>query len=290
MAHDIPNLIALVDLLVSSRPSKEKSVDPEKEKRKRKRRIVVAIFVLANETSQHFNLFQNIIAYLLFASKVPKRTIAILNRLGISASYGGLRKAIDSSAKSILNRLHKICSHGEAIWVSFDNLTCAANVRDQRLINQADYLTYTTGYVVRPHPNVARPMFTHSDRHYERARELNVIDFVPSSEDRRHITKAFEFMIYTVTKGFFGYDNIEIPKGDFAMPRIFPLDPQNKPEIITLPTYDLNEGVMSELIQILNKIQSHIGLTPEQVKRNILLFKGDFMTVRQNRYSRVSGS
>jgi len=73
-------------------------------------------------------------------------------------------------------------------------------------------------------------------------------------------------MIYTVAKGFFGYDNIEIPKGDFAMPRVFPLDPQNKPEIITLPTYDLNEGVMSELIQILNKIQSHIGLTPEQVK------------------------
>ena len=44
---------------------------------------------------------------------------------------------------------------------------------------------------------------------------------------------------------------------------------------------------MSELIKILTRIQSDIDMTAEQVKRNLLLYKGDFMTVRQNRYTQI---
>ena len=290
MEKDAPNIIALTNLLISSPRHKWQTEDTEEQKnlklRKQKRRAVVAICVLANETSQQFNVLQNIIAYHLFASKVPKRTIAILNHLGISASYTSLLKAIGNSAKEILKKLRNVCSHGEAIWISFDNLTCAANVRDQRLINQSDYLTYTAGYVVRPHIDLARPMFTRADRLYDRVRQLNVIDFVPSAEQRRYLTEAFESMIYTTAKEYFGHHKIKLPKANFAMPNICPLDPQKRPEIITLPTYDLNEGVMSELIKILDEIQLDVGMTPEQVKRNLVLYKGDFMTVRQNRYSR----
>lgn len=142
MEHSAPNLVALADLVVSSRPSKQHADYTEKEAiqkdRKQKRRIVVAISVLANETNPRFNVLQNIVAYLLFANKVPKRIITILNHLGISASHSALEKALRSTAKSVLNELHKIASHREAFWVSFDNLTCAANVRDQRLVNQGN--------------------------------------------------------------------------------------------------------------------------------------------------------
>jgi len=288
MEHDAPNLVELVSILISSRPSKENKKDSDEDLtrklRKKQRRIVVALSILANETSQHFNILQNIIAFLLFSSKVPKRIIAILNHLGLSASYSGLQKAINSGANAIMERLRNICSHGEAIWVSFDNLTCAANVRDQRLFNQGDFLTYTAGYVVRPHPSIARPMFTQADRHYDRVTELNVLDFIPSAEDRTHLFEAFESMIYQALKGFLSDDDIKLPKSKFSMPKIFELDPQNRPEIITLPTYDLDEGVIAELIKILEKIQSDIGLSPDQVKQNLLFYKGDFLTVRQNRY------
>lgn len=93
-------------------------------------------------------------------------------------------------------------------------------------------------------------MFTQSDRLYHRSRELNVIDFIPSPEDRRYLKEAFECMIYDVATDFFAYDELKLPKGDFAMPKIFPLDPRNRPKIFTLPTYDLNEGVLAELIKI----------------------------------------
>jgi len=287
MEHNAPNLVGLTATLISSRPLKENKEDSDEERnkrlRKKQRRIVVALSILGNETSQQFNILQNIIAFLLFSSKVPKRIIAILNHLGLSTSYTGLQTAINSGADALKERLRNICSHGEAIWVSFDNLTCAANVRDQRLFNQGDFLTYTAGYVVRPHPSIAHPMFTHADRRYDRVTELNVLDFIPSADDRKHLSAAFESMIYTVVKGFLAYEGIKLPKSNFSMPKIFQLDPQHRPEIITLPTYDLNEGVIAELIKILEKIQLDIGLSPDQVKQNVLLYKGDFMTVRQNR-------
>ena len=255
MQHDAPNLVELTRILVSSHPTKEDKdeEDAARKLRKKQRRIVVALSVLGNETSQHFNILQNIIAFLLFSSKVPKRILAILNHLGLSASYSGLQTALTSSADAIKERLRNICSHGEAIWVSFDNLTCAANVRDQRFFNQSDFLNYTAGYVVRPHPNIARPMFTHADRRYDRVTELNVLDFIPSAADRTHLSAAFESMIYKVVKGFLAHDGINLPKSNFSMPKIFQLDPENRPEIITLPTYDLNEGVIAELIKILEK-------------------------------------
>ena len=127
-------------------------------------------------------------------------------------------------------------------------------------------------------------MFTHADRHYDRVTELNVLDFIPSAADRTHLSAAFESMIYKAVKGFLTHDGINLPKSNFSMPKIFQLDPQNQPEIITLQTYDLNKGVIAELIKILEKIQSDIGLSSNQTKGNVLLYKGDFMTVRQNRY------
>jgi len=82
-----------------------------------------------------------------------------------------------------------------------------------------------------------------------------------------------------VVTEFLAYDSIKLPQSNFSMPKIFQLDPQNQPEIITLPMYDLNEDVIAELIKILEKIQSDIGLSPDQVKQNVLLYKGDFMMV-----------
>src|SRR5436309_7393301 len=58
MQHDAPNLVELTGILVSSRPTKEDKdeEDAARKLRKKQRRIVVALSVLGNETSQHFNI------------------------------------------------------------------------------------------------------------------------------------------------------------------------------------------------------------------------------------------
>lgn len=158
------------------------------------------------------------------------------------------------------------------------------NIRDQWFLNQDDFLIYTADYVVQSHSNIAHPMFTHADQLYERVTELNILDFIPSTEDQTYLYTTFESMIYEMIKKFLVYDDIKLSKNEFSMSKIFELDPQNRPEIITLSIYDLNEDVIAELIKILDKIQSDINLSLNQVKQNILLYKSDFMTVWQNRY------
>jgi hypothetical protein len=58
------------------------------------------------------------------------------------------------------------------------------------------------------------------------------------------------------------------------------LDPALKSVIRPLPTYHLNEGIITELIQIINKVSSDVGLSSEQIQEKLLLFKGDLATTK----------
>jgi hypothetical protein len=62
------------------------------------------------------------------------------------------------------------------------------------------------------------------------------------------------------------------------MPDLIPLDPQER-STITLTTYPLNEGEISDMIDIHYNIRDDIGLSPEQVQTKGLSYKGDLMTI-----------
>ena len=146
--------------------------------RARQRRIVVSISVLANFCTQQFNAIQGRVGYFLFGCKVTKRVLNVLNKLGICSSYHGLRDALRANAAAIRKRLSCFSLSGEAIWVSFDNLTYAANVRDHRLFNRGDFICSTAGYVVKPPQSQRRPMFTRANCDYRSAmNDLNIADF-----------------------------------------------------------------------------------------------------------------
>ena len=290
MQEDAPNLMSLFDDLVNI-SDRQTETDPpnisdpaatEKRVRKRHRREVMAASILANQTSQRFNLLQGIITYTLYSFKVPKRVITILNHLGVCVSYPSLLVALRNNAKVILSNLRNICTHGEAILISFDNLNRANNVRDQRVFNEGSFTTSTAGYVVRPHQRY--PMLTELDRRYQDVEDLTVRDFLPSLHDQSHMQLAFASCIFSTLKSFAHHHSIIMPAMTFPMPQIYPLDAEICNEITSLRVYDLNEAVINDMIQILYKIESDIGLTAQQRQHNVLSFRGDFLTVRQDRY------
>jgi len=71
---------------------------------------------------------------------------------------------------------------------------------------------------------------------------------------------------------------------------LFQINQADLPEILPLPTYDLNEGVINEVIKILDYIQSDIGLLDEYAIKNLLMVHGDFMTVCNVRYISLGDS
>ena len=121
---------------------------------------------MAQLRSRRINVMQGVLTYYLYASKVPKRVITILNRFGITVSYQSLQLALESIASSQLAALKEVCSKNLAIQVSIDNLTIPANVRDERLHNKSNFLNYTAGYVVEPPQSRAMPMFSINDVNY----------------------------------------------------------------------------------------------------------------------------
>jgi hypothetical protein len=75
-----------------------------------------------------------------------------------------------------------------------------------------------------------------------------------------------------------------MPQIDFPMPKVYRLDPSKRAEILPLSTFNLNEGVISEVIQIIEQVSQVIGLSQEQKEECLITFKGDQATLRQNRY------
>jgi hypothetical protein len=273
-----PTWMALLESLLL------KDIDiTEDDHRARRRRIVVCTCTLANRISREFNVLQGMVGYMLYASKVPKRVLTDLNHLGVCSSYVNITEAVRASAKALKSTLKSMCSTGEAIWVSFDNLSFTAGVRDMGLTNRGDTIIQTAGYIVRPFRK--HQMFKREDRKYHLAHTLTAGDFVPSVEDTAHMEVAFRSMIADCIKEFAKQNNMNPPILDFPMPEIYPLDHRERSEIFTLPVYPHNEGVVNEMIKILEKIGADIGISEDQVKESIINFKGDFLTVRQDRSS-----
>ena len=94
---------------------------------------------------------------------------------------------------------------------------------------------------------------------------------------------AFKSMIVDVIRNFAKRNDVSAPLPKFSMPNINQIDHKERSEIITLRVYPHNEGVINEMVKILEKIGDDIGISEEQVKENIINFKGDFLTVRQDR-------
>src|ERR1700736_5841512 len=250
----------------------------------RQRVVVFAIAILANLKNQKFNVVQGFTSFYLYASHTPKRVMAVLNHLGVCVSYSSLKIALSANGEACAARLRSVCKPGLAFFVSYDNLTKAVRVRDDRIHNHGGFITSVAGFVYVPPPDFSQPMFTPEDCDYRRFMELNPSHFGPTESDQKILQSAFASMIWEAVRSFLQGKNIKVPEINFPMKFIHPIEQSELPEIPTLPMYNLDEAKLDDAVQIHYSIQEDIGMTPEQVIGNIVPFRGDNLTCQQNRF------
>jgi hypothetical protein len=295
-----PLLLSLIFLLSTrlpgqQRPSRtKKTLTPadlealkQKEERRRVRHVVVALCVLGNCVNPRFNILQAIMSFYLYSSRVPKRVMSVMNHLGMSMAYPTLQQGLAAMAKSAIEKLGKLGSEESVFYISFDNLTKAAKVRWERLVNQGAFVTATAGYVLKLPASWAHRMFTRDDINmHQWVPKLVPTDFTPDDDDRDMMEKMFKHLIWNVLKTFAKETGAKVRNLDskFPMPCIHQIPTTELPEILPVPTMNLNEGRTDDLIKILEAVRSVVGLTVEQIKNNIIPHRGDLMTTQGNRY------
>jgi hypothetical protein len=124
-----------------------------------------------------------------------------------------------------------------------------------------------------------------ADLHLHLVPTLTPFDFHPTRNDNINMDKAFRSMLWDSLKEWAKSRNISLSKLKFPMPKIIQLDHLSTPEIMTLPTYDLDEAIIADTIKILDRILEDVGMSSEQRKELLILIKGDFLTTRNNRCS-----
>jgi len=254
------------------------------------RHIATAMCILGNARTRKFNALQGRIGYYLFACRVPKRVISTFNKLGLSPSYNGLLRAIKATAEQAVANLRRVALSDTAIQVSYDNCSYSANKRDLRVFNYGGCVVATAGYVLVPAESRSCPMLSRSDIDYNRIAEVKLDDIFPTIESAKAIAKASRHLITSSLLAFAKAQGTLMCQLKTEFPVRRRLDRHAKPNIMTLPTYALNEGIISELIDVIYRVADDIGLSHKQREENLIMFKGDLATVFQNRYNAASAS
>jgi hypothetical protein len=141
-------------------------VKQQQTERSRQRAVVVALSILANLRNQQHNLVQGVIGYYLYASKVSKRVIGVLDHLNISVGSTSIGDALRSNKDAFIVKLKAIVAEGKAYFLSYNNLAKKVNVRDDRTINFARFFNAVSIYFFQPHRDLSQPMFSANDCNY----------------------------------------------------------------------------------------------------------------------------
>ena len=171
---------------------------------------------------------------------------------------------------------------GNAFFVVFDNCTASATVRDERLHNKSDFLKYTVGYILEP--SIGRPMFLRTDVNYRNVTSLTIRDFIPPADDTKLLKSIFGHFIANAVSKYCKQRRISLAKLDFPLPAVDTIDPKLKPKVHVLPTYDLDESLIDDMIEILYRIARDVGLSEAQIMENIVPYGGDYFTTITERY------
>lgn len=249
-------------------------------------RLVIALAIMAHFRNDHTNTIQHVIGLYLYALKTPKRAIKSLSKLGICVSDITISRSLRSAAEAARSRLKSIAGTGKAFITVFDNLTFTAPVRYARLDNQSDFITWTAGYVLLPPASRSPPAFNQlTDFNWNKISDLPLSLFFPKKEDNQNLTAACRALIGKTVKEFAEFETVAIKNRPACdLPIVDRIDCHDPPEIYPLPTYDLNEAISADMIQLLYEIQDVIGLSKRQRLENLYLYSGDLMSVEGMRY------
>jgi hypothetical protein len=278
MSDSSHNIVRLLDTFIGA--SKEK---PEENK---KIRVVMALASFVHSRNDHTNHVQSLIGLYLYSLNTPKRVIMSLNQFGICVSYSTISRLLEAAAEVARRQLRELGPNGWSFIPVFDNLTFMAKVHNTRLDNQAEYITWSTGFILIPPASRRAHAFDQlTDFKRDKISELGVRIFLPSREDHQNLKAACEAIICEILDAFCKCEGVTLQdKLSCELPTVFRIDPKDTPEVRPLRTYDLNEAYSNDMIQILYCIQEDTGLTQEECLEKLYLFSGDLMTVEGIRY------
>src|SRR5205814_9882155 len=176
---------------------------------------------------------------LLFVCKLSSKQVStILNSIGISSSYRTLSRIVEQQGSKVGQILKAIGARGQAIQISFNNVNWQNDIRYVRLHNWVTFGSGVAGFLLIPAKFT--PMFPRSAVNYDAAKDLTLKDFLPSEDDQTILLRAFRSMAFNVVKDF--VKSVKLPVADVDIPSLTvqPLDHTLRPEMHTLPLYDLN--------------------------------------------------
>ena len=282
MRSRAPTLVPLVERLCCNPRIYDREQSPDADTIKA---VVLTLAQLAQVRNPKNNFIQTIISMYMYGSKVPKRVMNMLAKTGIATSHQTTLNTVKDASSKARENMKALVASRKAFQVSFDNVNFLRNVRDQRILNQKSMANLTAGFVVFLPDSLAPKMFTKTDLLLSEVPQLRPEDFFPTEDEDMALLLCFRALIWDVLCQFCEKRGLtgKLEKGYYTLPQMYQLNPKEKHRVHTLPIYEKNEGVVRDMIDILQSISDDLDLKSEQVLTGLILFKGDFLTVRNIR-------
>lgn len=253
-----------------------------------------ALCVATYGRSQRANSLAGMVGYYLSACNTGKRAIANLNALGVCVSYESVIVALRSTAVSVREMVRKMCTT-TPFFISFDNMVFYQRVKTATMQNRAHIRNYTAGYVcflqgARNRSSGLLPRAEMLD--WTGAVKVTNEDLMISAATFEYTRKAAAANIWKVFNRYFREEmGVGLRKRDYAgniikgfydsikAPAVFVL-PNKKSDLHTLTAFAKDESIITEVIEIIKLIVEELDLPEAELLEKMILFKGDYMTVR----------
>ncbi|KAA8909008.1 hypothetical protein FN846DRAFT_1020806 [Sphaerosporella brunnea] len=290
--------------------------------RKRNKAMIATLmaYVIMFARSQQNNYMQTIIGFWLQSVKAPKRVIALLNRLGVSVSYGSITTAVKAVGTAAAKDLQKKVQSGCFIGICWDNLALQVGKKEETEMNRNDLELCTTAYAYelnvpkppagasqedkqvyknireaqarnatdRKRPGIPRGLILKENPTYG---SLKPFDFVLSSGGP-HIQKYWTDIVYVhladICQELFGpamgrykRNGQRIPKPQ--MPENLYTMPTKKTNMHPMRVFDLDESTIDGNARVIEAIVQELGITLPELTDGQILITGDQMTTMRIR-------
>ena len=128
-------------------------------------------------------------------------------------------------------------------------------------------------------------MLTNADVDFSKAENLIVMDLLPDEKDLRRNENVFHACTYDIIKRFFGEQMLRKTDSSKALNPITPWEvyqiPRQRTNVFTLPTFNQNEALIVDIVEILQGIATETGFDRERLENCIVMYKGDYLTARK---------
>lgn len=256
----------------------------------------MAMCVALYGRSQQANVLQGFIGYYLSATNAGKRVIETLHRLGVSVSYESVIAALSANAAAVREMLRRR-ARLNTFFISFDNMVFYQSVKSHLMRNRQHQRHYTAGYIAFLAGTERQGLLPRGEMvNWGDAADLTIGDIMVSSETLDYTRKAAASNIWSILyKHSRQAMRAQLIRRDrqgnvihgayerISAPQVFPL-PVEKSDLHTLIAFNRNEAIINEVIEIISDIMAELDLPLAELLDKVILFKGDYMTVRNILY------